>query len=217
MYSFSVMVLKTDMDTRISNSTMISRIEGFNKFRDNRGTFVIDKNTEEFDNVAAPIAGLDKLQAQALEQIAAVSGIPLVVLLGQTPSGLNASSDGEIRVFYDKVLAYLEKVVGPALHTIFDIVQLSLFGEIDQKIGFKFLPLWEMSDKDKADIRKSDAEADATYINAGVVSPEETRARLNDEEDGAYNGMLAGPAPEPVDEGNGYELGGEDPAPETGQ
>lgn len=196
MHSFSVMVLKTDMESRISNNELISRVQAFTQFRDNRGTFVIDKESEDFANVSAPIAGLDKLQAQALEQIAAVSGIPLVVLLGQTPTGLNASSEGEIRVFYDKIMAYNEKVCGPAIRTLLDVVQLSLFEDIDQDIGFKFVSLWEMSDKDKADIRKSDAEADAVYINAGVVSPEETRTRLNDEEEGLYGGMLKGPAPD---------------------
>lgn len=198
MHSFSVMVLKTGMEQVLNGGAgddLFKRVDLFNKTRDNRGMFVVDNDTEDFSNVSAPIAGLDKLQAQALEQIASVSGIPLVILLGVTPSGLNASSDGEIRTFYDKVLAYNEKVVRPSLHTLLDIVQLSLFGEIDQTIGFEFESLWEMSDADKAAVRKSDAEADATYINAGVADPEEVRDRLNNEEGGLYRGLLAGPPP----------------------
>lgn len=214
-HAFSVMVLKTDMSSVFNGGAggeLYRRIDIFNKTRDNRGTFVIDKDLgEEFTNVAAPITGLDKLQAQAIEQIASVSGIPLVILLGITPSGLNASSEGEIRVFYDKIMAYNEKVVGPCFETILKVVQLSLFGEIDPKVGYEFESLWEMSDADKALIRKSDAEADATYINGGVVSPEEARERLNDEEGGFYNGRLTGPAPEPVEEeDDGADLEDED-------
>lgn len=199
--AFSVMILKTDMSTALSGGdgkALYDRVDMFNQTRTNRGTFVIDKDLdEEFTNVSAPIAGLDKLQAQAIEQIASVSGIPLVILLGITPSGLNASSEGEIRVFYDRIMAYNERVVGPCIDTLLKVVQLSLFGEIDPEISYEFESLWEMSDADKAAIRKSDAEADATYINAGVVSPEETRDRLNDEDGGFYNGRLTGPAPEP--------------------
>lgn len=202
--AFSTMVLKTDFEQRMGlfpdGSDLFNRVDLFNKTRSNRGTMVIDKTTEDFANVSAPIAGLDKLQAQSLEQIASASGIPLVILLGVTPSGLNASSDGEVRTFYDKVLAYNEKVVGPCLRTLLNVIQLSLFGEIDPEVGFEFESLWEMSDADKAQIRKSDAEADTAYINGGVVSPEEARDRLNDEEGGFYHGRLTGPAPEPEDD-----------------
>ena len=200
--AFSVMVLATDMEQILTGVAgaerqFFNRVDLFNKTRSNRGTFAIDKDTEEFSNVSAPIAGLDKLQSQAIEQIASVSGIPLVILLGVTPSGLNASSDGEIRAFYDKIAGYQEKIIGPGLKTLLEVVQLSLFGAIDDKIGFEFESLWEMSDADKAAIRKSDAEADSAYITAGIVSPEEARERLNDEEGGLYAGRLTGPAPEP--------------------
>lgn len=203
--AFSVMVLKTDMEDVLGGGggeIMFERVDLFNKTRDNRGTFVVDKNAEDFTNVSAPISGLDKLLAQSQEQMSSVSGIPLVILLGVTPSGLNASSEGEIRVFYDAVLAYNARVAGPCLSTLIDVVQLSLFGEIDEEIGFEFVPLWEMSDKDKADIRKSDAEADASYINSGVVDADEVRERLRNDETSMYHGVdLSGAAPEPEDDG----------------
>jgi phage-related protein (TIGR01555 family) len=202
--SFSTMVLKTNMEEVLAGGGGVDlwrRVDFFNKTRSNRGTFVVDKNEEDFSNVSAPISGLDKMVAQAQEQMSSVSGIPLVVLLGITPSGLNASSEGEIRVFYDAILSYLERVCRPCLETLLDVIQLSLFGDIDQTMKFEFVPLWEMSDKDKADIRKSDAEADTAYINGGVVSPEEARLRLQSDETSLYHGVdLSGPPPEPEQE-----------------
>ena len=41
--------------------------------------------------------------AQSQEQISSVSRIPLVKWTGISPSGLNASSEGEIRVYYDLI------------------------------------------------------------------------------------------------------------------
>lgn len=67
-----------------------------------------------------------------------------------------------------------------------------------------------MSDKDKADIRRADAEADGIYIDRGVIDPDESRARLNDEEGGVYSGALAGPAPEVPDDEGGDDLLSED-------
>lgn len=207
--AFSVMVLKTDMDSVLGGGdgkALYDRLDIFNKTRSNRGTFAVDKTSEDFANVSAPIAGLDKLQSQSQEQMSSVSGIPLVVLLGITPSGLNASSEGEIRVFYDAILAYDEEVLTPNISTLLDVVQLSLFGKIDEEITFEFIPLWEMSDKDKADIRKSDADADRAYVDMGAVDPEEVRERLRNDETSLYHGVdLSGPAPEPPDDGEDEE------------
>ncbi|MDE2434719.1 MAG: DUF1073 domain-containing protein [Sphingomonadales bacterium] len=199
--AFSVMVLKTNMESVLAGGpgdALFTRVDMFNKMRDNRGAFVIDKGEEDFTNVSAPIAGLHELQAQAQEQMSSISSIPLVILLGITPSGLNASSEGEIRVFYDAIMAYNERVCAPALRTLLDVVQLSVFGKIEDDIAFEFESLWEMSDKDKADVRKSDAEADVGYINAGVVDAEEVRERLRNDETSLFHGVdLSGPPPEP--------------------
>jgi hypothetical protein len=89
------------------------------------------------------------------------------------------------------------------LRTIIDIVQLSIWGEADPDITFEFESLWEMNDKDKADIRKSDAEADIGYVNAGIVSPEEVRERLESDEASAWHGVdLSAPPPELPEDGD---------------
>lgn len=204
IHSFSTMVLATDMATVLSGGSAVPlnrRVDMFNRYRDNRGTMLINKETEELTNVKTPLANLDDLQAQSQEQMASVAGIPLVVLLGVTPSGLNASSDGEIRTYYDKITSYQEHLYRRPLTTVIQAVQCHIWGAIDEKITFKFESLWEMDDKDAAAIRKSDAEADTAYVNAGVVSPDEARDRLADDEQGLYYGVdLSAPAPEAPDD-----------------
>lgn len=197
--AFTTWVLKTDMEQVLSGgpgTNLWSRLEFFSNMMANRGVFAIDKNKEEFQNVSAPITGVHEIIAQSQEHMSAVSGIPLVQLTGITPSGLNASSDGEIRVFYDAILSYLERNIRAPLDWIVKATMLSLWGEIDSEITYEFVSLWEMSDKDKADIRKSNADSAAVYIAAGVISPEEDRERLNNEDEGMYAGSLEGPAPE---------------------
>ncbi|QCP54421.1 DUF1073 domain-containing protein [Trinickia violacea] len=80
----------------------------FNQARDNRNLMMIDRDSEGFANVSAPLGSLDCLQAQSQEHMAAVTGIPLIVLLGITPSGLNATSEGELRTFYAWIEAQQE-------------------------------------------------------------------------------------------------------------
>lgn len=204
LHSFSTMVLKTNLSqvlTGGATASLVARAQLFNQARDNRGLMIVDMETEALENVTTPLGTLDSLLAMAQEQLASVCGIPLIVLLGITPSGLNASSDGEMRAFYGTIKAYQERVFREHIHTILDLIQLSEFGEIDDTVHFEFHDLWEVSEADAALIRKSDSETDCNYVNTGIVSADETRDLLGKDERGRYYGIdLTGPAPEPPEE-----------------
>jgi phage-related protein (TIGR01555 family) len=180
VWSFSVSGVSTDLATIMQGQgdELFARAELFNNLRNNRGLMMLNKDTEEFFQVNTPLGTLDKLQAQAQEHMASVSSIPLVFLLGITPSGLNASSEGEIRVFYDFIESYQNKFFKEPLTRVIDFIQLNRWGEIDPEITFKFEPLWSMTDKELAEVDKMEAETDDLRINGGVISPLEARVRL---------------------------------------
>lgn len=220
---FSVPLFLTNMASILSGDSgddVFNRVDVFNRMRTNRGTWAIDKESEDFRFENVPLSGLDALQNQSLEQLSVVSGIPLVKLLGITPSGLNASAEGEIRVFYDDILSDQEAVFRDPLQTCLEVIQLSEFGEIDPDITFSFVPLWQLSQKEQAEVRKLDAETDAVLVEVGAVSPQEVRERvaadetngyhsldISDlDEDGRPDAVPGAPPPlddEPLDAGNG--------------
>lgn len=197
LHAFTVFVLKTNFNVLAADvSATMARIAAFVLGRDNKGVMLIDKESEELTNISAPLGSLDKLQAQAQEQMASVSQLTLVWLLGVTPSGLNASTDGEIRVQYDRIKILQEKVFGAILTDALEIIQLSEFGEIDPGIGYEFLPLWELDDAGRAAVEKTKADTDAVYMTEGVVTNDEVRDRLAADPLSPYHG-LKGAAPEP--------------------
>jgi len=195
IHSFSVPVLSTNMGNILtggSADTLLYRLQMFNNCRDNRGAFAVDNDPAkpegmEFKN--APLSGLDTLQAQSQEHMSAVSGIPLVKLLGITPNGLNASSDGEIRVFYDYIHSLQQAMFKEPLKRVLDIIQLSEFGDIDPDIYFEFEPLYEMSAKEKAEIRKIDADTDAVYVTNSIMAGGEIRQKVADDPDSPYHSL----------------------------
>lgn len=202
LHSFSIVVLKTVMQAQLAGAgwdDVFRRIDAFNATRDNRGAMVIDKETEEMDVLAVPLGTLDQLQTQALEQIAVVARTPLVKWAGITPGGLNASSEGEIRVFYDDIHASQEQLFQDPLSRVIDIVQLHVFGAIDPSIGFVFEPLWELDAAGMALVNKTQADIDGIYIEAGAISNEEVRDRLAKDEHSQYFGLDLDPedVPEP--------------------
>lgn len=195
IHSFSIPVIGTNMQSTLSGGPadqLLYRLDLFNRCRDNRGAFAknnTDDNVETVEFVNAPLSGLDVLQAQSQEHMAAVSSIPLVKLLGITPNGLNASSDGEIRVFYDYIHSLQQAMFYEPLKRVMDVIQLSEFGDIDPEIYFEFEPLYEMSAKEKADIRKVDADTDAVYIAAGALSANEVREKIADDPESPYHSL----------------------------
>lgn len=192
VHAFSVSGIKTNMASVLAGGggdDLMARAQLFNNFRDNKGLFALDKDTEEFFQFNVPLGGLDHLQAQAQEQTASTPGIPLIYLLGTTPSGLNATSEGEIKVFHETIRAEQETLFRAPLNIVFEVLQLHLFGAIDPDIGFEFEALDEMDPMQQAQIRKTDADTDAVLVGAGVISPDESRGRMAGDESSPYHGL----------------------------
>jgi hypothetical protein len=63
-----------------------------------------------------------------------------------------------------------------------------------------------MSPKERAEIRKIDADAAVEAIGAGVLSPEDERRRLATAEDSLYHGLDVDALPDPDSEAEGEGL-----------
>jgi len=198
-YNFSTSGISTNMATLLeeddSGETLRARAELFNQVKGNRGVMLLDKDTEEFFQFNVPLTSLDKLMAQFQEHMAAPSHTPLVKLLGVSPAGLNASSEGEISVYYDFLHSEQESVLDVPMDTWVNVLQLHLFGKIDPDIVYEWVHLEEPDQAELASIRKSDADAGQVYITNGVISPEEERERLQHDPESGYSN-LQGPPPE---------------------
>ena len=200
LHTFSTSGIKTDMSTILSGESgddVFNRADLYNNFRDNRGLMLLDiESGEEFFQFNVPLGGLDKLQAQSQEQMAAPSHTPLVKLTGITPAGLNANSDGEIRVYGDYIHAAQENLFREPLSDVINVIQLDEFGEIDQDIDFEFEPLYQLDELQLATVRKMDAETEQILIADGAVGREEERKRVANEKDSKYSSINAAVLPE---------------------
>lgn len=226
LQAFSVMVLATDMDQILQgdcdNTDLVRRVAMFNAFRNNRGTFLINKDSETLENLAVPLSSVPELQNQSIEYIAAIAGLPLVIYLGTTPSGLNADAEDEIRTFYTNVKAYQEQVFRSPLQRVLEVLQLNDGNEPDPEITFEFIDLWEIDETARATVDKSKADAHAVYYEIGAVTNEEVRSSLEADETGLYSRIdLTGPAPDPPDPTGGelesVEIPGVKTAPAGGE
>lgn len=203
---FSFTYLSTNLMSTLQQpdggvGSLNERARIFTAYCDMRGLGLIDKNEEEFGQLNTPLGGLSELQAQAQEHMAAPTHIPLVVLTGITPAGLNASSEGEIEVFNNYIAGEQQNLLDGNLRIMSRIVQLSLWGKVDEEITFEWVPLSAVTDVEAGVIRKDDAASDVSMVGAGIISPEEARERLRSDPDSGYTFIESGDVPvSPLDD-----------------
>lgn len=211
--SFTVFLLKTPMAQKLFSNggqDLWDRIEFFNNCRNNQGTMVINKDTEEFANVSAPLGTLDQIQAQSQEHMAAIAQIPLIKLLGIQPAGLNASSEGEIRTFYDRIKAHQNNLFRDHLQTCIWFIELDLWGEVDPEITFEFKDLWQLDEVASMSVEKVKADIHDAYVAMGAIDPEEVRESVSADKKSIYAGLDLQEREAPGIPGEGEEEEGEE-------
>lgn len=199
--NYSVRGIKTNMMAQLEGANgddLTKRAQLFALLADNRGLMMLDKDSEEFFQFNTPLNALPDLQAQAQEHMAAPTHIPLVKLTGITPSGLNASSEGELKVFYDFIKSKQQHFFTDNLKVVLRILQCHLWGAIDENITFQWRKLDAATEVEESEMRFKDAQAAAVYLDptCPVISPDEQRQRLRNSKHSGY-GFLTGDAPEP--------------------
>jgi phage-related protein (TIGR01555 family) len=199
---FSFTYLKTNLMSTLQQpdggaATLTERARIFTAYCDMRGLGLIDFAEEDFGQLNTPLSGLSELQAQSQEHMAAPTHIPLVVLTGITPAGLNASSEGEIEVFNNYIAGEQRNLLDSNLRTMMHIVMLHLWGKVDDKITFEWVPLSAVSEVELGVLRKDDAAADVSMVGAGVLDPLEVRERLRNDPNSGYTFIEPGDVPPP--------------------
>lgn len=197
---FSLTAWKTDMSQVLSGGCgddLQRRAKLMAKYRDNNGIMLLDKETEDIVQLNTPLSGVTDIVQMSLDLLTVVFHQPDVKLFGKNPKGLGGSDAEAIRIYYDYVLGLADKMFSRNIEKILNLLQINRFGEINEAITYKFNPLWEMSDKDIAELNKLKADTDAINVAAiGAISPEEVRNRLAQDANSGYNGIDVEDVPE---------------------
>jgi uncharacterized protein len=151
---------------------------------------LLDKE-EEWERIEQTFTGLPDVLKMYLLIASGAADIPATRLLGQSPAGLSATGESDMRNYYDSIKAEQNSVLRPALETLDRIVQMASLGKINEDIHYEWDPLWQMDDKQRAEVAKSKADTFKADNDAGLIPPEVLRdARINQLiEDGTYPGL----------------------------
>lgn len=125
---------------------------------------------ETYEKRSNSFSGLDAIVREFRAEVAGAADIPVSRLFGISASGLNATGDNDVRNYYDSVSAKQESDLRPALERLDEIMIRSALGAMPDDYRFEFMPLWQMDDTERANVRKTEAETDRIYFDMGVLT-----------------------------------------------
>ena len=211
LHKYSLLVLKTDMGSVLYNGNpeeLYDRIKVLADFRDNNSVFVIDKEDEDIVTVTTSIAGITDIVRLSLELMPIMFRQPLTKFLGISPGGMNATGESDENNWNEYVLSQCEKIFRKPVKRLLELIQYDLFGEVDECIDFIFQV--QSSNDEVKEINNNKIKAD-TYVQlttAGIISPEEARKALAEDEKSGFNSIDIDNVPEPVNMGGSEDLFG---------
>lgn len=145
--------------------------------RSNVRALAVDADMEDFQRNSIQLTGLDGLADRFAVRLAAAARMPVTVLMGQSPAGLNATGESDLRLWYDQVDQVRQSEYLPQIKRLIDILWHAKNGPTGGKAPAAYScelgALRQMSEAEKATLRKTVADTDAVYIQNGVLIPEE--------------------------------------------
>jgi phage-related protein (TIGR01555 family) len=178
---FSQAVLKmkglADAIMQQEGNVVLDRMMAMDLCRSVARAIPIDAEDEDFMRAQTPMSGLPETIDRLMLLVASAADIPATLLFGQSPAGLNATGESDIRFFYDQIKAKQEEVLRPAIDRVLEVLFASKEGPTKgrepENWSYEFNPLWQETDQERATTRKTQAEADSIYLADGVLDPDE--------------------------------------------
>lgn len=124
---------------------------------------------EQWDQKNTSFATLPNIIEKAQEEVSAAAGIPRAILFGVSGGGLGSTGDLELSNYYDTIATMQTNDIEPALRVIDECLIRSALGARPSELWYSWASLWQMTDKEKAEIGKIKADMVKTLVDAQVI------------------------------------------------
>lgn len=151
-----------------SLEALLKNIDMIRQFQSNEGLTLMDAS-DEFETHQYSFSGLSEVIDKFGEQVCGAVETPDVILFGQSPGGLN-NGDDSVRIYYDGIKADQDSALRPGVTTLCDVISRSELGKpLPEGFAFDFVPLWQLSDVEKAEVGAKDTNSVVQAFDAGIV------------------------------------------------
>jgi hypothetical protein len=169
----SVPGLSDHLSTEQGTARITDRFTKANLIKSLHGLMLLENGpegeAEVWNQKQIDFSQFPELLNQFLQVAAGAADIPVTRLLGQSPAGLNATGESDIRNYYDGISSRQETELAPALERLDEIVIRSALGSRPDDVWYEWNPLWQMTEKEKVDVEKVRADTFSVYARDATV------------------------------------------------
>jgi phage-related protein (TIGR01555 family) len=176
-------------DAVLRRYTLANTIKGIN------GTLILDAE-EEYESKSAQLGGLTDILMAFMQIVSGAADIPVTRLLGQSPAGMNSTGSSDMKNYHDRIQSMQELEMQPAMRRLDEALERSADVR-DTTVYYRWSPLEQMSEKERAEIFKTNADAARTIVGSGTGQEIIAREAMSDAlvnrlvEDGVLPGLDA--------------------------
>ena len=123
-------------------------------------------------------AGLSDIYELFMLDMAGAAEIPATKLFGRSPSGLNATGEGDLRNYYEAIAQMQERILRPALDKLLPVMAISCWGFAPQDMEIIFQPVMTTTAADRAQLEQTLSSSVIAAFQAGLITREEALAEL---------------------------------------
>lgn len=131
------------------------------------GSLVMDAN-ETYEQKSASFGGLPEILDRMMQLASASSGIPMTLLFGMSPAGMNATGDADTRGYYDRVKVQQTLHMQPAMSVLDECLIWSALSSRPDDLHYNWAPLWMPTAKERAETGKIIADTHKTALDMGL-------------------------------------------------
>lgn len=149
---------------------------------------IVLQDGDKLENRTINLSGLSDLMKLIGNRLVAATEMTHTILLGESPDGSNATGNSTTMQWYDHVKNKQKACLTPPLS---EVVKFFMSAKDSATKGtivpfeIKYNPLWQLDDKEKADLRLKTSQADQIDIQENIITSSEVRESRYGE--GAYS------------------------------
>jgi phage-related protein (TIGR01555 family) len=160
-----------------------ARLKVINLYRSVLRAIVVDAGdkeggigAEDFSRNSVSFSDIPNTLDKFMLRLAAAVQIPVTILMGQSPAGMNATGESDFRWFYDRIRSEQTRKLAPKIRRLVQVMLATKAWKQQRPpkaIIVKFPPLWTEPPLQAAQTRAALLTGDGVLITNQVVLPEE--------------------------------------------
>lgn len=158
---------------------LLNRIRFMDLVRSVSKAIVLDADGEDFERTTTTFTGLADLSDRAWNRVAAAADMPVTILTGQSPAGLQATGASDLRWWYGKVSSEQRQTYEPRVKRLLQIVLsaqdagVNMTPEEFKALTLEWCPLWAPTAAELSAMKLQFVQAGQILIQEQGITPEE--------------------------------------------